>query len=360
MEKQMKCAKLVEDLKRQIMSGEIRPGDKISSENVLAKEYDISRQTVRKAIDILRNEGFLYAEHGRGTFCSDMIKQEGNSGNIAVVMTYLSDYIFPHIIRGIDEELEKEEYSILLKSTHNYRKVEAKCLEELVKKNIDGLIIEPSKSQIAFKNHDIFSMLERYRVPFVFVQGVYHGMEDKPYVLLDDEKGGYLITKHLIELGHKRIVGVFKADDRQGQNRHSGYVRALKEAGIWYDPSLIIWFHTEDMQSLPQEMIQEVVKREKVDAVVSYNDRIAIQVINALEEVGIRIPEDISVTGFDDSEFAKNLKVPLTTIKHPQRKIGEAAAELLVKLMKGHAVEEDKLHIIMEPELVVRESTRKI
>lgn len=360
MEKQMKCAKLVEDLKRQIMSGEIRPGDKISSENVLAKEYDISRQTVRKAIDILRNEGFLYAEHGRGTFCSDMIKQEGNSGNIAVVMTYLSDYIFPHIIRGIDEVLEQEEYSILLKSTHNYRKVEAKCLEELVKKNIDGLIIEPSKSQIAFKNHDIFSMLERYRVPFVFVQGVYHGMEDKPYVLLDDEKGGYLITKHLIELGHKRIVGVFKADDRQGQNRHSGYVRALKEAGIWYDPSLIIWFHTEDMHSLPQEMIQEVVRREKVDAVVAYNDRIAIQVINALEGVGIRIPEDVSVTGFDDSEFAKNFKVPLTTIKHPQRKIGEAAAELLIKLMKGHTVEEEKLHIIMEPELVVRESTRKI
>ena len=160
MEKQMKCAKLVEDLKRQIMSGEIRPGDKISSENVLAKEYDISRQTVRKAIDILRNEGFLYAEHGRGTFCSDMIKQEGNSGNIAVVMTYLSDYIFPYIIRGIDEVLEKEEYSILLKSTHNYRKVEAKCLEELVKKNIDGLIIEPSKSQIAFKNHDIFLFLQ--------------------------------------------------------------------------------------------------------------------------------------------------------------------------------------------------------
>ena len=359
MEKQMKCAKLVEDLKRQIMSGEIRPGDKISSENVLAKEYDISRQTVRKAIDILRNEGFLYAEHGRGTFCSDMIKQEGNSGNIAVVMTYLSDYIFPYIIRGIDEVLEKEEYSILLKSTHNYRKVEAKCLEELVKKNIDGLIIEPSKSQIAFKNHDIFSMLERYRVPFVFVQGVYHGMDDKPYVLLDDEKGGYLITKHLIELGHKRIVGVFKADDRQGQNRHSGYVRALQEAGIWYDPSLVVWFHTEDMQSLPQEMIQEIVSKEQIDAVVSYNDRIAIQIINALEEVGVNIPEDISVTGFDDSEFAKNLKVPLTTIKHPQRKIGEAAAELLIKLMKGYAVEDDKLHIMMEPELVIRDSTRR-
>lgn len=359
MEKPMKCTKLVEDLKRQIMSGEIKPGDKISSENVLAREYDISRQTVRKAIDILRNEGFLYAEHGRGTFCSDMIKQEGNSGNIAVVMTYLSDYIFPHIIRGIDEVLEKEEYSILLKSTHNYRKVEAKCLEELVKKNIDGLIIEPSKSQIAFKNHDIFAMLERYKVPFVFVQGVYHGMEDKPYVLLDDEKGGYMITKYLIEQGHQRIAGVFKADDRQGQNRHKGYVKALQEAGIWYDPSLVVWYHTEDMNTLPYEMMQEIALREKIDAVVTYNDRIAIDVIRALEEKGFSVPEDISVTGFDDSEFARNFKVPLTTIKHPQSKIGEAAAELLIKLVKGHAVEEDKLHVMMEPVLVVRESTRK-
>ena len=359
MEKQMKCAKLVEDLKRQIMSGEIRPGDKISSENVLAKEYDISRQTVRKAIDILRNEGFLYAEHGRGTFCSDMVKQEGNSGNIAVVMTYLSDYIFPYIIQGIDEILEKEEYSILLKSTHNYRKVEAKCLEELVKKNIDGLIIEPSKSQIAFKNHDIFAMLERYHVPFVFVQGVYHGMEDRPYVLLDDEKGGYLITKHLIELGHRKIVGIFKADDRQGQNRHTGFVKALQEAGIWYDPSMVVWYHTEDMNTLPYEMIQTIVVDKQVDAVVTYNDRVAIDVINALEDRGLRVPEDISVTGFDDSGFAKNFKVPLTSIKHPQRKLGEAAAELLIKLMKGYAVEEDKMHIVMEPELVIRESTRK-
>ena len=148
----MKCSRLVEDLKRKILSGEIRPGDKLSSENELAREYELSRQTVRKAMDILRGEGFIYAEHGRGTFCSDMVKQEGTSGNVAVVMTYLSDYIFPHIIRGIDEVLDKEGYSILLKSTHNYRKVEAKCLEELVKKNIDGLIIEPSKSQIAFKN----------------------------------------------------------------------------------------------------------------------------------------------------------------------------------------------------------------
>lgn len=354
----MKCSKIVEDLKAKILSGEILPGDKLPSENELSRYYGLSRQTVRKAIDILRGEGYIYAEHGRGTFCSDMMRQKKASGNVAVVMTYLSDYIFPHIIRGIDEVLDKEGYSILLKSTHNYRKVEAKCLEEMVQKNIDGLIIEPSKSQIAFKNYDIFAMLERYQVPFVFVQGIYHGMESHPYVLLDDEKGGYMITKHLIDAGHKRIAGFFKADDMQGQERHRGYVRALQEAGIWYDPSIVIWFHTEDMQSLPFEMTKELIQRDtEIDAIVSYNDRVAIEVFKALDEEGVRVPEDISLTGFDDSEFAKNLKVPLTTVRHPQSKIGEVAADLLVKLMKGYPMEEDKLHIIMEPSLVVREST---
>ncbi len=359
MEKQMKCSKLMEDLKKQIMSGKLKPGDKLPSENMLSREYGISRQTVRKALEILHNEGFIYAEHGRGTFCSDMIKQQGASKNVAVVMTYLSDYIFPYVIRGIDEVLEKEEYSIILKSTHNSRQLEAKCMEELVKKNIDGLLIEPSKSQIACRNKELFYMLEQHHIPYVFIQGVYHGMKDKPYVLLDDCKGGYMITRHLIETGHKKIVGVFKADDMQGQERHKGYVKALQEAGIMYDPQLVIWFHTEDRQRLPYDMIYDLSDKEVFDAVVSYNDKIAMEVIRALEDKHLRVPDDISVTGFDDSVFGKNFKVPLTTIKHPQEKLGQEAAGLLLKLMKGTNLESQEIHIMMEPELVLRDSTKK-
>ena len=358
MERQMKCSKLMQDLKGQIMSGKLRPGDKLPSENVLSDVYGISRQTVRKAIEMLHNEGFVYAEHGRGTFCSEMIKREGTSKNVAVVMTYLSDYIFPYVIRGIDEVLDQEEYTIFLKSTHNSRKMEAKCLEELMKKNIDGLIMEPSKSQIACKSRELFEMLDNYHVPYVFIQGIYHGMEDKPYVLLNDCKGGYLITNHLISLGHKRIVGIFKADDRQGQERHKGYVNALQEAGIMYDPGLVIWFHTEDRQTLPHEMICDLAEKEEFDAVVSYNDKIAIEVIQTLEDKKIKIPEDVSVTGFDDSVFGKNFRVPLTTIKHPQEKLGEEAAKLLLKLMRGTICESEEIHVLMEPELIIRDSTR--
>ena len=83
------------------------------------------------------------------------------------------------------------------------------------------------------------------------------------------------------------------------------------------------------------------------------------KIINALEEKGYRVPDDVSVTGFDDSDFASNFKVPLTTMRHPQRGLGETAAELLVKLMKGEKPEDDRMHMVMESELIVRESTKR-
>ena len=98
-----KYQELTEQLRLQIVSGEIAPGQKLPSENTLSAQYQVSRQTVRKALAILQNEGYIYAEHGRGTFCSEMMRHAHPSKNIAVVTTYLSDYIFPRVIQGIDD-----------------------------------------------------------------------------------------------------------------------------------------------------------------------------------------------------------------------------------------------------------------
>ncbi len=358
MDKKLKYYDLMEDLRKQILSGEIKPGDKLPSENLLSARYEVSRQTVRKALQILQNEGYIYAEHGRGTFCSEMMRHTGRSRNIAVVTTYLSDYIFPRVIQGIDQVLTENGYSILLKNTKNSRSLEAKCLEELLKKDIDGLIIEPSKSQIFCRHMHLYRMLDEYRIPYVFIQGSYARMEDKPHILLDDCKGGYLVTKYLIELGHRDIVGVFKADDAQGQQRHKGYVKALQEAGIAYDPDKVVWFYTEDRKTHPYEKMRQMAAcRAQLffDAVVSYNDQIAIVVMRALNEAGLSVPKDVSVTGYDDSYLAETCKVPLTTISHPQEKLGEMAAELLLQIIREGETEETS-HILIEPKLVERES----
>ena len=139
---------LMEALKEQILSGTIKPGQKLPSENELTREYALSRHTVRKALALLENEGYITAQHGKGTFCSERVIQRHNSKNIAVTTTYLSDYIFPRLIQGMDRVLSENGYSIILKNTCNSRSKEEKVLKELLDKPIDGLIIEPSKSQI--------------------------------------------------------------------------------------------------------------------------------------------------------------------------------------------------------------------
>jgi GntR family transcriptional regulator of arabinose operon len=209
----------------------------------------------------------------------------------------------------------------------------------------------------------LYEILDQYDIPYVFIQGKYAQLKNKPHILLDDCKGGYLVTQHLISLGHRDIVGVFKADDIQGQQRHKGYVRALQEAGINYDPDKVIWFHTEDRKTHPYQLMRQIAANRKevpFTAVVAYNDQTAVKILQALEEEGLTCPDDISITGYDNSYLASSCKVPLTTIAHPQEKLGEMAAELLLQLIQNSSVEKEKTNIVIEPELVVRDSCRAI
>lgn len=341
---------IVKDIKKAINAGKYAADEKIPSENQLSEKYSVSRQTVRKAINTLVEQNYLYARHGSGTFVLPRKEKLTKSKNIAVVSTYMSDYIFPRVIQGINQVLSDNGYSILLKTTNNSRHGEAWCMEELLSKNIDGMIIEPSQSAISCQHQVLYDQMDAMGIPYVFIQGCYESMMDRPHVMLDDVMGGHLVTEHLISLGHKRIAGIFKADDVQGYHRHKGYVKALQESGIAYDPDLIIWYHTKDRGMRPMEGLMGILEAGiGCDAVVCYNDEIAADVITGLKNRGRNVPHDISVTGFDNSLLAQSQGI--TTIAHPQEELGKIAAETLVGLMEG-SISKKNACILLEPRLV--------
>lgn len=348
---------VMEHLRRQMISGKIKPGDRLPSENELVKEFDVSRHTVRKALSILEGEGYVEAMHGKGTYCTERFRHRESSHNIAVVTTYISDYIFPRLIQGIDNVLTKEGYSIILKNTGNSQKNEAKALEDIMTKNIDGLIIEPSKSEIFCRHMHQYEQLDRMGIPYVFLQGTYPQMKDKPNIVMDDVEGSYLLTKYLIGLGHRNIIGIFKIDDGQGVARHKGYIKAIGEAGLSYDPDDVILFHTEDRGRKPAGMVRQFIDEKKpMDAIVCYNDQTALEVIRVLEANGLQVPQDISITGYDNSFIAENGSVKLTTIAHPKERLGEMVAKLLLEKINGVKDSDSRVERVVKPELIIRES----
>ena len=354
-EKQLKYYKMHHDLEEQIHRGELRAGDRVPSENQLAADYQVSRQTVRKALAILEQEGYIYAMHGKGTFVSERLRPGHKSHNIAVVTTYLSDYIFPRVIQGIDDVLTAEGYSILLKNTHNSRSQEARCLEELLQKDIDGVIIEPSKSQISCRHLHLYEQLESYGIPYVFIQGCFDRMEDRPQVLMDDCRGGYMITKYLLDNGHRSIAGIFKADDGQGRMRYAGYTKALMEHSLKIKNRQILWVDSEDIREMEMASDRVLKRLDGCTACVCYNDEIASKLVKVLQSAEVKVPDQISVIGIDNSSLARFSEVPITSVNNPANEIGKCAAQIILdkidKNMEMYSAE-------FAPELVMRNSVK--
>lgn len=353
-----KYQKLKDYIIETIKSDELTPGDKIYSENEMAIKFDISRHTVRQALGELVSEGWLYRVQGKGTYVNrDPGEHSKNSKTIGVVTTYLNDYIFPSIIRGIYSVLSENGYNIILGCTYNQHEKERFCLENLLSQNISGLIVEPTQSALPNPNIDIYKRLSKLHIPTLFIHGCYKELEYS-YIIEDDEELGFIATKHLIHLQHERIAGIFKIDDIQGHHRFSGFQKAHSEAGLHISDSKILWFATYDMdEKLSAESLHLHNLLSQCTAVVCYNDEIALKVMNALKIMRLQVPEDISLVSFDDSQIASAYDIKLTTVAHPKEKLGEESAKAIINMVER---KQDYYDVKMVPELILRESTKKI
>jgi GntR family transcriptional regulator, arabinose operon transcriptional repressor len=355
---------VMESVKDWVINGRVKPGDRIYSEYELSKLFDVSRHTVRLAIGELVDEGWLYREQGVGTFCGEPFasrkgKKIANGKNIGVMTTYLSDYIFPSIIRGMETYLTEKGYTLTLVCTENDHAKERLCIRKLLDLNMDGLILEPTKSSHFNPNLDYYLELEERHIPYVMINQYYSQLSPF-YLIMDDVKGGYMATNHLIQLGHEQLLGLFQSDDLQGVHRMQGFLQALRNEKLPIAPELVVTFTTEELHAgLEEKILNTLTNRKNIPtAIVCYNDNIAVIVQKVLQKLHLSVPEDISLVGFDDTALADSPNLPLTTIAHPKSHMGRDAARRIIAAIEGKEYTLFlKDPIIYEPELVIRSST---
>lgn len=331
-------------------------GSKIPSEHELMDKFQVSRQTVRQAFGALEAEGLIYKEQGKGTF-SNYDKGAGQNRIVAVVTTYLSGFVFPGIMSGIEQVLSDEGYMMLLSNTNNIKEREARYLRSVLEHNVVGIIIEPTASSQANSNLKLLRGIEEKGIKTVFINALYDDFESA-YVLLNDLKGGLMATDYLLQMRHRRIAGIFKTDDKQGIDRKAGFLKALSAAGIPEASEFIGEYNTAQMYDYPYMFAQSLLQKEgSPTAFFCYNDQCALMVIRAIHDRGLRVPEDISVVGYDDSAFPMHSEAKLTTIRHPKKEMGIQAAKFMVGMLEGRMRMPQYMY---EPELIIRKSCRNL
>lgn len=341
--------KLIEDNK-------VSVGDQLPSENEIANIFNVSRHTVRQALTYLVQEGWIYKERGKGSFYSNKRKNEPKK-NVAVLTTYISDYIFPTIISGIEEELRIKGYNLLLFNSNNNIENEKICFENITSQDIAGLIVEPAQSTINNLHHEGIKKLEKNNIKYIAINANCDE-ENSAFIVVDDEQGGYKLTNYLLELGHKNIAALFKADDMQGEKRRQGYIKALKEYNVTFNKEVVGEYITDNQEMYIDQFIKKILKlKDRPTAIVCYNDQVALRVIDDCRKEAIVIPKDLSIVSFDDSSLAVSSDIKLTTIKHPKKDMGRRAAKCIIDMIEGRI---DNPQYTYSAELIVRDSCTRI
>jgi LacI family transcriptional regulator len=317
--------------------------------NVIHKNYSrVSKDTVEKILDIIETNKYVPSMSARSLV--------NNSSRIIGVInhlipskggSFLQDPFHTASIGGIEESLSKNGYFMMVRTVNS----ENDLISLLTNWNLDGLIF------VGLFKDAFFNMLMTLNVPVLLIDSY---IEDERVlsVGLEDRKGGYIATKHLIEKGHRDILFVSPKIKVGGvlDERLKGYKLALKEANIKFEKKNVCEHNMGTNESI--ELGRELSSRRDMTAIFATADLMAAGIISGLNDNGVRVPEDVSVVGFDDLSISRLTRPRITTIHQDAEEKGKIAADMMIDCLKGRPAADRK--IILPVNLIERDSVRDI
>ena len=339
----------------------LEPNAKAPSRAFICKKWDISRSTADAVIADLQRDGYVYCIKGRGTFVSP---QQGNVERMndatkkyqwAVLMPDISMNSYPKAFDGISNFAKDHNVDFVVYSTGDSTSTEFALIQQIVSSGIDGMIIIPAVD--AGNSIRNYQYLNKCNIPYVIWQRAADYLPGAPQVLMNGYYGGYIATKHLIDCGYRRIVYMAQRRFRSSMDRFMGYCAALSEAGIRMNSELVRFgISAEETKECVIDMMKE---DEHPDGFVCFVDKLAGEVVHAVRECGLRIPEDVGVIGFEGmiSWLDSYLDIKLSYVDINYTESGPVVAKTLWSMMHDHKVQGGIIQVV-SPKLVVRDSSK--
>jgi LacI family repressor for deo operon, udp, cdd, tsx, nupC, and nupG len=348
---------LVEQLRRQciwlIASGQWKPGDQFPSIRQLAQQLSINMHTVRSAYKLLESDGLVSTRQGSGTRVLPLdprrlmeLAGRTRSYTIGVILPGMSNPFYHAFLQGLEEGISREQLLLFVCDAHEDPREFVRYSAQLSARNVDGIIVA------SFDLHQYLGQEPSPALPLVTVD--WPGCAG-PVVNFDLEHAGYQAVRHLLDHGHRRIGQItFARESANVIPVKKGYSRALLEAGIAMDESLVARVPGFDMRSGEFGVQQLLALGEPPTAIFTIADTLALGALKALKDSGRRVPEEIALASVDDIAVAELVVPALTTVSLPARQLGLEAMQMLQNLIEGKKLPVEQM--ILPAELVIRQS----
>jgi DNA-binding LacI/PurR family transcriptional regulator len=337
----------------QIEQGVFKASDKIPTEEELVQITGLARATIRQAIQNLVNMGYLERKRKLGTFVRNGSVDVEKRTIVGLLVPDIRRGYAPELARGAEDEAARNKHSMILCSTDDLFVKADFHSDRLIENGVSGVICVPTAASDE-QNRRIVDKFIRKNIPVVLADRTIPGLEID-YVTTDNFDGGYEITRYLVEQGHRKIGVVFSSLFSTERLRYEGYKKALTDHHIPIDPSIIIIDNGPFIPNRYFQYARKLLKQaDKITAIFAGHDRIALQFYSAAKEMGIAIPDDISLVGYDDLNFTT---IKLTTMHQPIYEMGQESMKLMMSRIQGS--DREVKQIELKSYLVERGSVRK-
>jgi LacI family transcriptional regulator len=345
----------IESLRSEIRSGRLAPGSMVGTESAFSQKWGIARNTVRRGIDTLVQEGLLERRPGKGLFV------RLPSTVTRVVQLVVPDISWEHsqqIVRGAQLAGAQAGIQIQVYDAHGRMELDLEVVRRLPDRLMDGAIIISLHHR---RFSEVLFELKSAGFPFILVDQRLQDL-DVSTVEIENYRGGYMVGQKLAELGHHRAALVGPLSLPVITDRLSGFRDAMLDAKILFDRSLVIDlggdgladFLSERVNKTAEKLVPLLERADRPSAIFDASGDVAPEVYRAAKQVGLRIPEDLSVITFEDSPYFRMLDPEVARLKHPWIEVGKMALEMLVRQMdqKKSTAERQYEHRVVPAELI--------